>query len=46
MSNGNNVKFAAKATSIEKPVNKPKYIEGIKFDNTRIEKPKVIVIDV
>ena len=28
------------------PVNIPKYIVGIKFDNTRIENPKTIVIEV
>ena len=28
------------------PVKIPKYIVGIKFDKTRIEKPKIIVIDV
>ena len=28
------------------PVNIPKYIVGIKFDKTRIEKPKTIVIEV
>ena len=29
-----------------KPVKKPKYIVGIKLDNTKIENPKIIVIDV
>ena len=28
------------------PVKIPKYIVGIKLDKTRIEKPKIIVIDV
>tara|TARA_B100000214_G_C23392886_1_gene367974 strand:+ start:374 stop:496 length:123 start_codon:yes stop_codon:yes gene_type:complete len=28
------------------PVKTPKYIVGIKFDKTKIEKPKTIVIEV
>ena len=28
------------------PVNTPKYIVGMKFENTKIEKPKIIVIEV
>ena len=29
-----------------KPVKKPKYIVGIKFDKTKMENPNTIVIDV
>ena len=46
MSFGKSVKTDIKASSIAKPVNIPKYIVGIKFDNTKIEKPNTIVIDV
>ena len=34
------------ASNIAIPVNIPKYIVGIKFDKTKIENPKTIVIDV
>ena len=34
------------ANIIAIPVNKPKYIVGIKFEKIKIEKPKTIVIDV
>jgi hypothetical protein len=43
---GKRVKTEIRAKSIAIPVNTPKYIVGIKFDKTRIEKPKTIVIDV
>ncbi len=43
---GKRVKTEIKAKSIAIPVNTPKYIVGIKFDRTKIEKPKTIVIDV
>ena len=41
---GSNVKIASKATNIAKPVNTPNIIVGIKFDKTRIENPKIIVM--
>ena len=34
------------ASSIAIPVKIPKYIVGIKFDKTKIENPKTIVIEV
>ena len=34
------------ASNIAIPVNTPKYIVGINFDKTKIENPKVMVIDV
>ena len=34
------------ANNIAIPVKIPKYIVGIKFDNTKIEKPKTIVMEV
>ena len=43
---GSKVRTDIIANSIAIPVNTPKYIVGIKFDNTRIEKPKTIVIEV
>ena len=46
MSFGKSVKTDIKASSIAKPVNIPKYIVGIKFERTKIEKPKTIVIEV
>jgi len=46
MSFGKRVKTEIKASSIAMPVNTPKYIVGIKFDKTKIENPKTIVIDV
>ena len=46
MSFGKRVKTDIKASNIAIPVNTPKYIVGIKFDKTKIENPKTIVIDV
>ena len=43
---GNNVKTDIIASNIAIPVKIPKYIVGIKFDKTKIEKPKTIVIEV
>ena len=43
---GNNVKTDIIANNIASPVNIPKYIVGINLDNTKIENPKTIVIDV
>ena len=43
---GKRVKTEIRASNIAIPVNTPKYIVGIKFDKTKIEKPKTIVIDV
>ena len=43
---GSKVKTSNIARSIAIPVNIPKYIVGIKFDNTKIEKPNTIVIEV
>ena len=40
------VKTEIMASNIAIPVKTPKYIVGIKFDNTKIENPKTIVIDV
>ena len=40
------VKTEIKANNIAIPVETPKYIVGIKFDNTRIENPNTIVIEV
>ena len=34
------------ANNIAIPVKKPKYMVGIKFDNTRIENPKTMVKEV
>tara|TARA_B100000029_G_C17123368_1_gene796019 strand:+ start:396 stop:632 length:237 start_codon:yes stop_codon:yes gene_type:complete len=45
-SEGSKVKTEIIANNIAIPVNIPKYIVGIKLDNTRIEKPKTIVIEV
>ena len=43
---GSKVKTEVIANNIAIPVKTPKYIVGIKFDKTKIEKPKTIVIDV
>ena len=43
---GKSVKTEIMAKSIAIPVKIPKYIVGIKLDNTSIEKPKTIVIEV
>jgi len=43
---GNKVKTEIIANNIAIPVKIPKYIVGIKFDKTKIEKPKTIVIEV
>ena len=43
---GRRVKTEIIANNIAIPVNTPKYIVGIKLDNTSIEKPKTIVIEV
>ena len=43
---GSSVKEAKSAVSIANPVNKPKYIVGIKFDKDNIEKPITIIDDV
>ena len=46
MSFGKRVKTDIRASNIAMPVNTPKYIVGIKFDKTKIENPKTMVIDV
>jgi len=43
---GRSVKTDIMANNIAIPVKIPKYIVGIKFDKTKIEKPKTIVIEV
>ena len=43
---GSNVKTEIIASNIAIPVKTPKYIVGIKFDKTKIENPKTIVIEV
>ena len=43
---GSKVKTSIIASNIAIPVKIPKYIVGIKFDKTSIEKPKTIVIEV
>ena len=43
---GRSVNTESKASNIAIPVNTPKYIVGIKFENTKIEKPNTIVIEV
>ena len=40
------MRFANSATTIENPVNKPKYIVGTKFERASIEKPNVMVREV
>ena len=46
INDGKSVRTEIIAKSIAIPVNTPKYIVGIKFENTSIEKPKTIVIEV
>ena len=46
MSFGKRVRTEINASNIAIPVKTPKYIVGIKFDKTKIENPKTIVIDV
>lgn len=43
---GNKVRAASRAISIAKAVKTPKYIVGMKFENTSIENPIIIVIAV
>ena len=43
---GSKVNTEIIANSIAMPVNIPKYIAGIKLDKTKIENPKIIVIEV
>ena len=43
---GSKVNEAISAANIAKPVSKPKYIVGIKFDNDKIEKPITIIEEV
>ncbi len=43
---GNNVNDAKSAVSIARPVRRPKYIVGIKFDKDKIEKPITIIDEV
>ena len=43
---GSKVRTETIANNIAIPVKIPKYIVGINFDKTKIEKPKTIVIDV
>ena len=42
---GSSVNTDIIANNIASPVNTPKYIVGINFDNTKIENPKTIVIE-
>ena len=46
MSFGKRVNTDIKASNIAIPVNIPKYIVGIKFERTKIENPKTMVIEV
>ena len=46
MSFGKRVRTDINASNIAIPVNTPKYIVGMKFDKTKIENPKTMVIDV
>ena len=46
ISEGRRVKTEIIANNMAKPVKKPKYIVGIKFDKTKMENPNTIVIDV
>ena len=46
MSFGKSVKTETIANNMAIPVKTPKYIVGIKFERTRIEKPNTIVIEV
>ena len=43
---GSKVNTEIIANIIAMPVNTPKYIVGMKLDNTKIENPKTIVIEV
>ena len=43
---GNKVKTDIIANNMASPVNIPKYIVGINLEKTKIEKPKIIVIEV
>ena len=43
---GNKVRLANNATNMAKPVNRPKYIVGTKLDKAKMEKPRVMVIEV
>ena len=43
---GNNISDESKAISIAILVKIPKYILGIKFENIKIQKPTIIVIEV
>ena len=43
---GSKVRTETIANNIAIPVKIPKYIVGINFDKTKIEKPKIIVIEV
>ena len=41
---GSKVNTASKAIIIARPVNNPNIMVGMKLDNTKIEKPKTIVM--
>ena len=41
---GNRVRTASSAINIANPVKSPKIIVGMKFERTKIEKPKMIVM--
>ena len=43
---GRRVRAAKRAMNIAMPVNRPKYILGMKLESTRIEKPMMTVIEV
>ena len=43
---GRRVRAAKRAMNIAMPVNRPKYILGMKLESTRIEKPMITVIEV
>jgi len=43
---GNNARTDNSAINMASPVKTPKYIVGIKLDNTSMEKPNMIVIEV
>ena len=43
---GNNISDDSNAISIAKLVKIPKYILGMKFENTKIQKPTIIVTEV
>ncbi len=46
MSRGRRVRADIRAITIARPVNKPKYILGIKLENISIEKPIIMVTEV